>query len=51
MSYDTPTAELIAERLQVTLPLALMAMVLTVVIGSPPASTRRRATTRPATSA
>lgn len=32
ISYDTPTAELIAERLQVTLPLALMAMVLTVVI-------------------
>src|SRR6185503_5132356 len=32
-SYDTPTATLIAERLQVTLPLALMAMVLTVLIG------------------
>jgi peptide/nickel transport system permease protein len=32
LSYDTPTAELIAERLQVTLPLALMAMALTVVI-------------------
>ncbi len=31
-SYDTPTAELIAERLQVTLPLALMAMLLTVVL-------------------
>jgi len=30
ISYDTPTAELIGERLQVTLPLALMAMVLTV---------------------
>ena len=32
-SYDTPTATLIAERLQVTLPLALMAMVFTVLIG------------------
>src|SRR4029453_8710531 len=32
-SYDTPTAALIAERLQVTLPLAVMAMVFTVVIG------------------
>jgi peptide/nickel transport system permease protein len=32
-SYDTPTATLIAERLQVTLPLAVMAMVLTVLIG------------------
>jgi peptide/nickel transport system permease protein len=32
LSYDTPTAELIAERLQVTLPLAAMAMALTVVI-------------------
>jgi peptide/nickel transport system permease protein len=32
-SYDTPTATLIAERLQVTLPLALMAMALTVLIG------------------
>jgi peptide/nickel transport system permease protein len=32
LSYDTPTAELIAERLQVTLPLALMAMVLTMVV-------------------
>ena len=31
-SYDTPTAELIAERLQVTLPLALLAMLLTVVL-------------------
>lgn len=31
-SYDTPTAELIAERLRVTLPLALMAMALTVVL-------------------
>lgn len=28
ISYDTPTAELIAERLRVTLPLALMAMTL-----------------------
>lgn len=32
ISYDTPTAELIAERLRVTLPLAAMAMVLTVAI-------------------
>jgi peptide/nickel transport system permease protein len=32
ISYDTPTAELIVERLQVTLPLALMAMTLTVVL-------------------
>lgn len=32
ISYDTPTAELLAERLQVTVPLALMAMVLTVVL-------------------
>ncbi len=32
ISYDTPTAELIAERLQVSLPLALMAMALTVVL-------------------
>ncbi len=32
ISYDTPTAELIAERLRVTLPLALMAMALTVVL-------------------
>ena len=31
-AYDTPTAELIAERLQVTLPLAGMAMALTVVL-------------------
>ena len=31
-SYDTPTAELISERLHVTLPLALMAMALTVVL-------------------
>ncbi len=31
-SYDTPTAELIAERLQVTLPLALLAMLLTAVL-------------------
>ena len=30
VSYDTPTAELIAERMRVTLPLALMAMALTV---------------------
>ncbi len=32
-SYDTPTATLIAERLQVTLPLAVMAMLFTVLIG------------------
>jgi peptide/nickel transport system permease protein len=32
ISYDTPTAELIAERLRVTLPLALMAMLLTVAL-------------------
>ena len=32
ISYDTPTAELIVERLRVTLPLALMAMSLAVVL-------------------
>jgi len=32
IGYDTPTAELIAERLRVTLPLAAMAMALTVVL-------------------
>ena len=32
LSYDTPTAALIAERLQVTVPLALLAMVLTTVL-------------------
>ncbi len=32
ISYGTPTGELIAERLRVTLPLALMAMALTVVL-------------------
>jgi peptide/nickel transport system permease protein len=32
ISYDTPTAQLMAERLQVTLPLAVMAMVLTVSV-------------------
>jgi peptide/nickel transport system permease protein len=32
ISYGTPTAELIAERLRVTLPLALLAMGLTVVL-------------------
>ena len=32
ISYDTPTAELIVERLRVTLPLALMAMLLAVVL-------------------
>ena len=31
-SYDTPTAELIKERLQVTVPLAALAMVLTTVL-------------------
>jgi peptide/nickel transport system permease protein len=32
ISYDTPTAALIAERLQVTLPLAAMAMLFSVVV-------------------
>ena len=32
ISYDTPTAELIAERLRVTVPLALLAMGITVVL-------------------
>jgi peptide/nickel transport system permease protein len=32
ISYDTPTATLIAERLQVTLPLAAMAMLFSVVV-------------------
>jgi peptide/nickel transport system permease protein len=32
ISYDTPTAELIGQRLQVTLPLAVLAMALTVVL-------------------
>jgi peptide/nickel transport system permease protein len=32
ISYDTPTAELIGERLQVTLPLAVLAMAITVVL-------------------
>ena len=32
IGYDTPTAQLLAERLRVTLPLAVMAMVLTVVL-------------------
>ena len=32
ISYDTPTAELIAERLQVTVPLALLAMAMTTVL-------------------
>jgi peptide/nickel transport system permease protein len=32
LSYDTPTADLIAERLQVSLPLAVLAMALTVVL-------------------
>ena len=32
IGYDTPTAELIAERLQVTLPLALLAMALTLAL-------------------
>src|SRR5262245_37218089 len=31
ISYDTPVSELIAQRLQVSLPLAVMAMVLTTV--------------------
>ena len=32
IGYDTPTAELLAERLRVTLPLAVLAIVLTVVL-------------------
>ena len=32
ISYDTPTADLIAERLRVSLPLAVMAMLLTLVL-------------------
>ncbi len=32
LAYDTPTAQLMAERLQVTLPLAIMAMALTVAL-------------------
>ena len=32
ISYDTPTADLIAERLQVTLPLALLAMALSALL-------------------
>jgi peptide/nickel transport system permease protein len=32
ISYDTPTGELISERLQVTLPLAAMAMLMTVAL-------------------
>jgi peptide/nickel transport system permease protein len=32
ISYDTPTAELIAERMSVTLPLAVLSMTLTVVL-------------------
>lgn len=32
ISYDTPTAELIGERLRVTLPLALLAMAITLVL-------------------
>ena len=32
ISYDTPTAELVAQRLQVTLPLAVLAMALTLVM-------------------
>ncbi len=34
ISYDTPTAQLMAERMQVTLPLAVMAMGLNVVLAS-----------------
>jgi peptide/nickel transport system permease protein len=40
ISYDTPTAELMAERLQVTLPLAVMAMALTMVLRWPGAVRR-----------
>ena len=32
ISYDTPTAELIGERMRVTLPLAMLAMIITVVL-------------------
>jgi peptide/nickel transport system permease protein len=32
LAYDTPTAQLMAERLQVTLPLAIMSMALTVAL-------------------
>jgi len=32
ISYDTPTAELIAERMRVTLPLAVLSMLITVVL-------------------
>jgi len=32
VSYDTPTAELIAERMRVTLPLAVLSMLVTVVL-------------------
>ena len=35
ISYDTPTAQLMAERMQVTLPLAVMAMGLTVALALP----------------
>jgi peptide/nickel transport system permease protein len=46
ISYDTPTAELIAERLQVTLPLAVLAMALTLALAlAAGVSTPRRATT------
>ena len=52
ISYDTPTAQLIVERLRVTLPLALMAMALTVVLALRARHvTPRRATTGRATSA
>ncbi len=47
LSYDVPTAELLAERLQVTLPLAALAMLLTVTLalslGVYAASRHRRA--------
>ncbi len=47
LSYDVPTAELLAERLQVTLPLAALSMLLTVVLalslGVYAASRHRRA--------
>ena len=49
-TYGVPVAELVAERLAVTLPLALIAMALTTVIGArgsastPPRGTRGRAT-------
>ena len=50
-AYDNPIVELVAERLAVTLPLALLAMALTVVLALAAGLTPRRATTAPAISA